>query len=206
MKAFGGRKVPNMAYLNGNLIVAIDLETTGLEPGYHEIIQVAVVPLDAQYQQSAEAFYTFVRPAYPERQCVEARDRHHLPMEELLAAPDSERVQDLLMEWVDQLRRGMPAHCRLIPLAHNWVFEAGFLRTWLGTDLMNKVFHFQARDGMLFANSLNDREVLAGRPALFPRVGLDALGAQLGVINTRPHDALADCIAEAEVYRTLLQL
>jgi DNA polymerase-3 subunit epsilon len=195
-----------MAFTNGNLIVAIDLETTGLEPGYHEIIQIAVVPLDANYKQSSEPFYTYVRPTHPERQCVEARDRHHLPMDELLAAPDSEKVQDLLVEWADKLRAGLPIHCRLIPLAHNWIFEASFLRAWLGTDLMNRVFHFQARDGMLFANSLNDREVLASRPPLFERVGLDALCKQLDIINTRPHDALADCIAESEVYKRLLML
>ena len=28
---------------------------------------------------------------------------------------------------------------------------------------------------------------------------------KLGITNTNPHDALADCIAEAEVYRTLLR-
>ena len=30
--------------------------------------------------------------------------------------------------------------------------------------------------------------------------------AKLGIVNANPHDALADCIAEAEVYHTLLRM
>ena len=29
--------------------------------------------------------------------------------------------------------------------------------------------------------------------------------AKLNIANTNPHDALADCLAEAEVYHTLLR-
>ena len=30
--------------LHGNRLAAVDLETTGTTPGYHEIVQIAVVP------------------------------------------------------------------------------------------------------------------------------------------------------------------
>jgi DNA polymerase III epsilon subunit-like protein len=35
-------------------------------------------------------------------------------------------------------------------------------------------------------------------------VGLAALCEHFGVVNQKPHDALSDCLAEAEVYRCLL--
>ena len=41
-----------LVHLNGNLMAAVDLETTGTQPGYHEIIQIAVVPLDSEFQKN----------------------------------------------------------------------------------------------------------------------------------------------------------
>jgi len=40
----------------------------------------------------------------------------------------------------------------------------------------------------------------------FPFVGLGAMCKKLGVTNTNPHDALADCIAEAGVYHAMLRM
>jgi DNA polymerase III epsilon subunit-like protein len=37
-------------------------------------------------------------------------------------------------------------------------------------------------------------------------VSLGSMCRKLNITNTNPHDALADCIAEAEVYRTLLRM
>ncbi|MBN2022375.1 MAG: hypothetical protein JW809_06230 [Pirellulales bacterium] len=36
-----------LVHLNGNLLASIDLETTGLQAGHHEPIQIAVVPLNS---------------------------------------------------------------------------------------------------------------------------------------------------------------
>lgn len=50
---------------------------------------------------------------------------------------------------------------------------------------------------------MNDRAAFAGQEVPFARVGLQSLCNRLGVVNQRPHDALADSLAEAEVYRAL---
>jgi DNA polymerase III epsilon subunit-like protein len=71
---------------------------------------------------------------------------------------------------------------------------------------VDKLFHSHARDSMLYAISLNDRYACAGEPVPFNRVSLGSLCAKLNITNTNPHDALADCLAEAEVYRALLRL
>lgn len=92
-------------------------------------------------------------------------------MEDLiLHAPDSGKVADLLVEWWERL--DLPFNKTLIPLAHNWAFEAGFLRAWLGMELMQKLFHGHARDAMLYALALNDKAAFMGLPAPFNRVGL----------------------------------
>jgi DNA polymerase III epsilon subunit-like protein len=92
----------------------------------------------------------------------------------------------------------------LVPLAHNWAFEAGFLKVMFGMDQFQKLFHSHARDAMLYALSLNDRSAFRGEAAPFNRVGLESLCKKFSVFNPNPHDALCDAVAEAEVYRSLL--
>ena len=36
---------------NGHLVCAVDCETTGLVSGYHEMIQLCILPLDHNYDQ-----------------------------------------------------------------------------------------------------------------------------------------------------------
>jgi len=113
-------------------------------------------------------------------------------------------VRDWLHDWFVALK--LPFRKCLVPLAHNWAFESSFLKAWLGVEETDLIFHSHARDGMLYAISLNDKAAFAGEPAPFPRVGLGAMCKRLGITNTNPHDALADCLAEAAVYHALLRM
>jgi DNA polymerase III epsilon subunit-like protein len=190
--------------LNGNLLAAVDFETTGRRPGYHEIIQIAIVPLDSEIRPlPMRPFYMNIKPKYPTRIERGAYHVHGLHIADLLLnAPEQERVQDLLIEWVDRLE--LPFGKVLVPLVQNWAFESSFLKAWLGVDLTDKLFHSHARDPMLFAVALNDRAAFMGEEAPFNKVGLGSLCNKLNVVNQNAHDALADCIAAAEVYRNLL--
>ncbi len=195
----------SMMHLNGNLLAAIDIETTGSRAGYHEIIQIAVVPLDADLRPNPELrpFYHNIAPQQPERAEREASVIHRLDLADLmLNAPSSEKVADLFLEWFEAL--DLPVSKRLTPLAHNWTFEQAFGKAWLGSELFDHIFHFHPRDGMIFALSLKDRAAFAGEEDPFPWVGLSALCKKFGIVNENPHDALCDAVAEAEVYRALL--
>ena len=113
-------------------------------------------------------------------------------------------MADWLFDWFMALK--LPFKKSLVPLAHNWAFESSFLKAWLGVEQTDMLFHSHASDGMLYAISAERQAAFAGEPVPFPRVGLGSMCAKLGIVNTNPHDALADCIAEAEVYRTLLRM
>ncbi len=196
-----------LVHLNGNLLAAIDLETTGLQAGYHEPIQIAVVPLNSDIRplESVRPFYMTIKPSYPERQEKATGYVHNLPIEELvLHAPDPGRVQDMLVEWWERLE--LPVGKTLIPLAHNWAFECKFLQTWLGVELASTLFHGHARDAMLFALSLNDKAAFMGVPPPFAKVGLGSICNRFKINNPHPHDALYDALAEAECYRAMLTM
>ena len=200
MKTYTG-----MPHLYGNVLAAIDFETTGNEPGYHEIIQVAVVPLDSQLNPHPDMrpFYSNVAPEYPERAEKEAEETHNLDLNKLiLEAPSKDRVAQMLHEWFVKL--DLPISKRLVPLAQNWSFESGFLNEWLGIHLKEEIFHHAVRDPMINASFWNDRMVFHGEKHPFNRIGLLSLCNILGVTNENPHDALSDAIATAHVYRAML--
>lgn len=194
-----------MVHFNGNVMGAMDYETTGLIAGYHEIIQVGIVILDADLKPNPDIrpFYHNIAPLYPERQQKGAGDVHGLNLDWLMQnAPSSERVADLLVDWWERLE--LPMNRSIIPLSHQFEFEASFGKAWLGHELFNQLFYWQARDGLREATAMNDRAAFAGEPVPFPRVGLNALCKQFKIVNENPHDALSDSYAEAQVYRALL--
>ncbi len=189
---------------NGNLLASIDLETTGTQPGFHEIIQIAVVPLNSDIRPNNDlpVFYQNIKPKRPERATQGATAKHGISINDLLLeAPDSEKVEDMLVEWFDNL--DLPFGKVLVPLAHNWAFESSFLKAWLGVEMVDRLFHSHARDSMLTAVYLNDRAAFAGEPAPFNRVGLGSVCNKFGIKNTKAHDALADSYAGAEAYRAM---
>lgn len=193
-------------HLNGNLLAAIDFETTGACPGLHEPVQIAVLPLDSDCRplEGVTPFYSLMQPQFPERASPVAMGVHNLSLSELAEAPHPDRVADYLIEWFDRLQ--MPVERKLVPLAANWPFEAGFLLAWLGQPLMERLFSPLFRDLMTLALAVNDRAFFFGEKCPFNRVGLASLCDHFGVVNQKPHDALSDCIAEAEVYRRLLSV
>ena len=93
------------------------------------------------------------------------------------------------------------------PLAHNWAFEDGFLKHWLGLEAKDAIWQGTARDSMIYASGVNDWCVNRGAVAPFPRVGLLSLQRLLKVKSPgKSHDALNDAMVCAEVYKRLLQL
>lgn len=194
-----------LQHFNGHLLAAIDLETTGVRAGYHEIIQIAVVPLNSDLRPNPDIrpFYWNVAPKHLERADRIASKVHGLDLVEVaMHSPDADRVADMLIDWFEKLN--LPFERRLIPLAHNWAFEHSFLTAWLGMTLRDKLFHCLPRDAMMLALAINDRAAFLGQKPPFAQVSLPYLCKHFGVINSKPHDAYCDCLAEAEVYRCLL--
>ena len=191
--------------MNGNVLCAVDVETTGVMAGYNEIIQIACVPLNQHFRPHPDYrfFYLNIAPDCPERMSDKALKKHGITLESLEDCVTQYRSVELFEEWFQKLHLGLGR--KLIPLAHNWAFERGFLTHWLGLDAMYEMWHVHPRDTMTLAASINDMYAWHGAKTPFHSLSLTALCNRFDIRLDKAHDALADCLACAELYASFMR-
>lgn len=162
-------------------LVFLDLETTGLDAGRHEVIEIgAIRVVDGQEQGVVESLVRPVGPIPPDAARI-----HGITPAMVASAPDfRQAVTPLLM-----MLEGAVA------VAHNTPFDGGFLAMAL------------EREGMSTPSTpMIDTVVLAR--TLLPRLGshkLDSLCRHLAVGRDRAHRALGDARALASVFARLVE-
>lgn len=200
-----------MQHWNGNQLCAIDIETSGLDPHWHEILQIAILPLDSNIQPRKDVlpFYIKMIPYHPERADEKALRVSSVKLPDAtLNGFDQEAAKDLLEEWVDKLglpmRKGGWTQCQIMPLVQNGLHDIPFIKRWLGLELYEQFFHPHVRDTMIAALFANDVAGMHVEKIPYPKVNLSYLCSQLKFKRHRAHDALQDCLATAEVYRRMI--
>lgn len=197
--------ISSMPQANGNLVCAIDIETTGQNPNIHEICQIAVQPLTPDYKPHPviDPFYTEVMPLRPEKASPVAMGVHGLSVNHLLEnAPHPHEVKADFERWLEALE--LPFQRRIIMLAHNSKFENMFLIPFFGVEYHMEVFNANTRDTMTTALSINDKAFEVGKEPPFERVNMSYLTRFFNIVNPKAHDALQDAIAAATLYKKLL--
>lgn len=195
----------SMIHTNGHIIAAVDVETTGLRPRYHDVIQVCVMPLNANFDplEGIMPFYASMKPKRPENIDPKALNVSRTKLSDiLLKALDADRIADFFDEWYKQLP--LPSGKQLMPLAHNWPFDREFMIDWLGFENFNHYFNGHYRDLMAAGIYENDKAAFHVEPYPYPKHGLKYYSSQLGVQNPNPHDAMGDCFTTARCYKKVV--
>ena len=199
-------KYGSMMHLNGHLLCAVDVETTGLIPTIHDIATVCIMPLNEQLLPSREIipFNMMLQPKRPENVDPEALNKCRLKLSDLiLNGFDAWKAADLFDEWFEKLR--LPGGKKIAPLAHNWPFDRSFIIDWLGNLNYEGRFYHRYRDPMVIANYMNDLADLRGETYPYPKLELPYLISQMKIeLPGQLHDAMIDCVAVAEVYKQLI--
>jgi len=200
----------SMETWNGNQMAVIDVETTGLRPYFHEIVQICILPLDSNCdpRKNILPFYINIKPESPERWNPEARElNRELFVKCLESGHDEEKAKDLLRDWIKKLKLpltkwGNPH--KIIPLGHNFAYDQAFLKAWLW-DEYEEFFDGRFRDTMVTAAYLNDRACFHANKIEFPKINLRYLASCLKIDMAtreyRAHDAMADCLTTAKIYK-----
>jgi len=199
-----------LTHHNGNQWCAMCVDTTGPQVELHEIIQVAILPLDASLNPLAGhlPFNTILKPDKPEY-CDNRRlrkvgiDPRNLNVNGL----DPILVGDLLESWIESLRLGDKAGGtprQIIPIAFEYSTTIPFLHAWLGKLFYNLYFKDEYRDIKTSALYMKDRfGWYAGRDPI-PKVDFSYICSSLGVKQTHGTNALARCWSIAQAYKKML--
>lgn len=198
-----------MIHLNGHILCAVDVETTGLDHKRHDIYEIAIIPLlgnlkpDPQYLP----LDILIKPDSADEidwDGMKKTGNTDIVYEALTRGTDKFEAADYIVEWFSKLK--LPEQKRMVPLAQNWAgIDKIFIQEWLGPLTFDQLFHFHYRDTMTAALYLNDRADAHNERIPFPKVNLQYLCSQLQVErNGRAHRAIDDAMTTAEVYGKLL--
>lgn len=198
----------SLVHLNNHLLCAIDVETTGLRPGFHEIIQIAIIPLDNWLQPRKDL------PIFEQRMCPKRLDRVDFEALEVSQTQfdqlinggiDPEKALELFEYWFKRLN--LPENKRLVPLGFNvTLFDLPFIYDWMGHTMYHQYIHGYARDVMTVCHYLNDVADRHCEQVEFNKMKLRQVARHAGVevFNEILHDALIDAYLAAQVYEKLL--
>lgn len=192
--------------LNGNLLCSIDLETTGERPGYHDIIEVAVIPLDGEAKPCKDRlpFLMNLAPLRPENASEDAmRVNKTRICEAVTRGIDPFVAADRFVEWFDTLKLGY--NKRIAPLGCNYPFDKSFLLEWLGYKTYDLCFYPCHRDVQTAAIFMNDMAGWRGQDFYYPKVNLSYLCTHLKIQRYQSHTAVDDARVTAEIYRRMVQ-
>ena len=201
-----------LTHLNGDILCCIDVETSGEIPGFHDLLQICILPLDYKLDvwDNFPPFYMEIQPKRPENYGKAttwndeevARKNRQLMAHAQVNGMEAYRAADLFDEWFQKL--GLGYQKKIAPLAHNWPFDRGFVIDWLGNETFKQCFDPRYRDPMAVATYLTDRADFRTEPYPFNKVNLPWLAKQYHIDHSRAHDALADCYTTAQVYKRLV--
>lgn len=206
-----------MMHLNGHIACALDTETTGLRAGYHEMIQIALVPLGMDFEPDKhfEPFTVLIKPDHPNRMDSTAMRINGLREKCQEFGLDKEVAADLFMKWFDSLNLAKtmkePFHKLLMPLCTNWKFDGSFIEDWLGLDdnhkaYMHDYFDYHVRDLAGAVLYINDVAHMHGEAIPFPKQNLGYICEKLKVDHPNKHDALGDAMAVVECYKRIIRM
>lgn len=174
-------------YVADTPFLALDLETTGLDPTTDRIVSIGTVPIVGGRIRLADARYQIART---DRSVAQSATIHGLRDQDV---QDSAPLHDLLPDLLERLTG-------TVLLAHHASFDLAFLRAacrrQYGAPLVLPV-----ADTLTLA-----REVLHLRGEAQPEgaLRLAPLRARYGLPAMQAHHALADALAAAELFLALI--
>lgn len=202
---------PAMQHLNGNVMCALDVETTGLIPGYHEIFEIAMIVLDGNFKPN-KAFHPLnltIQPRYPERidwsSPVMQGNKGRLK-DAMAEGLTYDATLGIINRWFDGLNL---LQKRLAPLTQNGFFDLPFVRELVRPLTFDDMFATnESRDTMYLARSMNDLADVKGWPYVFEKVDLSYLCLCLNIPRDKygkTHTAWVDALLTADVYAAQME-
>ncbi|HSH27405.1 MAG TPA: 3'-5' exonuclease [Wenzhouxiangella sp.] len=173
-------------------LIALDLETTGLNPGRHGIVSIGAVPFALDRIRPAAGWYRVVRP----RRKIDEHSItiHRITHDEVDRAPD---LAEIAEEFLNTLA-GRVAVVHFHAIERRFLYQA-FLRRFGEGLLFPLIDTLQAEKRVQQRRALDLRAWLFGRRRASLRLA-DAR-RRYGLPEYAPHHAWTDALATAELFQ-----
>lgn len=195
-----------MAHLNSNVLAAVTVDLTGLDPVKHELLEVCVLPLDQMLEPHPELimFDMKMKPENPEEidwgQCRMARKD---VARTIITGVDRYKAADMFMDWFDRMH--LNNRKKIIPLGHNYAKTQRVLIQWLGWDVYSEIFADDYRDVLIAAHFINDRDCVRAELPTFAKQNLRWLANYYHIpIVMHGGTCAADAMTIGQVYKRML--
>lgn len=183
---------------NKNVIVSIDLETTGLYSGYHEICDMNCIAINIETWENIIQFHTTIKPMHESRIDQEALNINKFTIEQLRTFDHPNKAKGNFNLWWSC---GLD-NKKIEALGHNFVaFDKGFLEYWLNKKIYNNIFYHEYHDTKIIATYLKKKGIL-------PKDLSTSLASLTDYFNIphQPHNAYSDSMATILLYKKFLKL
>ncbi|MCZ4284449.1 MULTISPECIES: 3'-5' exonuclease [Marinobacter] len=176
--------------------VAVDFETTGLDPDSHSIVSIGVVPFTLDRVQLGGSRHWLVKPQLPLHQT--SITIHGITHADIDKAPD---LADVLDEFLESM-------AGRVPVVHYRNIERPFLNMalkWrIGEDIRFPVMDTMAIEAYLHPNRKRSWwQKLKGQQPISIRLADSR--RRYGLPHYPPHNALVDALASAELLMAQVQ-
>ena len=182
-------------------ICAIDTETTGLDMVSH-IVELCIVPTKVEKGElvqdtSKVPFNILVNPGELElHQGKDALAFNKIGSEVIIKeGVPSKQVLPMLKGWM--MANGIK---KIVPLAHNWVFDSKMLEILFSRKEMDNVFNHRGLDTMFIATFYNFVNNMMFKKDVFKSCGLTKLCEHWQIDTEGAHRALNDCLMTIKVF------
>lgn len=193
-----------MIHLNNNLLCAVSCLTTGPVAGFHDLYQVAVLPLDCELRPTDKIppFYCDMQLKRPDNISDYVRKKQYQKVcQAQISGIEPYRAADLFDEW--HRRLGLEYGKMVVPLAHDWPQDRSFFIDWLGPETFGQLISTTYRDTLVSSLYANDRADFHNELCPYAKNDLKWLASVFKIPTIRGADALQKCILMAEVYRQM---
>lgn len=188
-------------------LLAIDLETTGLEVGYNEVTEVGAVLLDNKLNILDE-FQSYVRIDYPERGyermihtqdgLVDVFEYTGITPEQLAGAPKPNTVANKLVKFIKHRVKQDLKHHDICLLGQNTRFDYSMLETIFVKEPWIFDYHVISIDSIFTAWYFKKYGVLP------EKVGQFQMCKEIGIVNMKEHDAMSDIKTTITILKYML--
>jgi hypothetical protein len=196
-----------MQHMNNNLMCSIQIRTSGPNPGEHEILQLAVMPLNRflKVHDDIPIFDMKFKMEYPGNLDQDyCRLTNTALAECAVRGVDKYKMVEIFDYWYREIK--LPFRKKILPLGYDWGSIKPFLVEWLGQALYDDIFASEYRDVLQCALFMNDRAGVRCDKITFPKTDFGYLCSCARIEHIDKGAPLSDCEAVAQLYDHLLRL